>query len=162
MFGAPVPSELDGELPDDLIDPAIDGLARAIDAARDDADPEIVGRRWEELGEFPDREAYIADIIQRRIQLQAAYIAIHEAFVDRWDSDKFLDRLDRLCKIGAKMDEDELRLRRPEMMQWLATIAERPYLSNLRGLLVGEYADSPPWLLSGTIERFAAKLIGTP
>jgi len=162
MFGAPLPAELDGELPDDLIDAAIDGLSQAIDAARDDADPELVGRRWEELGEFPDREAFIAKIICKRAHIQAAYNAIHEAFVDRWDSDKFLDRLDRLCAIGAKMDEDELRMRRPAMMQWLATIAERPYLSNLRGLLVGEYADSPPWFLSGVIERFAAKLIGTP
>ena len=162
MFGAPAPAELDGELPDDLIDPAIDGLARAIDAARDDADPELVGRRWEELGEFSDREVFIQNIIDRRLQIQAAYVSIHDAFTDRWDSDKFPERLDRLCEIGAKMDEDELRLRRPAMMQWLATIAERPYLSNLRGLLVGEYADSPPWFLSGVIERYAAKLIGAP
>jgi len=162
MFGAPLPAELDGELPDDLIDPAIDGLSQAIDAARDDADPEIVGRRWEELGEFPNREALIADIIQRRIQFQAAFIAIHDVVTDHWGAAEFLSRLDRLCAIGDKMDEDELRLRRPEMMQWLATIAERSYLSNLRGLLVGEYADSPPWFLSGVIERYAAKLIGTP
>ena len=160
MFGVPLPAELDGELPDDLIDAALEGLAHAIDAARDDADPELVGRRWDELGEFPDREAFIADLIHRRIQFQAAFVALHDAIVNQWDSADLESRLDRLNTIADKMDEDDARLQRPEMMEWLATIAERPYLSNLRGLLVGEFAETPPWFLDGTLERYAAELLG--
>ena len=164
MFGAPLPPELDGELPDDLIDAALEGLAHAIDAARGDADPERVGRHWDELGEFADREDYfrpfVARLIYKRAHLQAAFVAIHDAITNRWDSTELLPRLERLNDIADELDDDDVRFQRPEMMRWLAMIADSPYLSTLRGLLVGEFAETPPWYLDGTIERYAAKLNG--
>ena len=164
MFGAPLPPELDGELPDDLIDAALEGLGQAIDAARGDTDPERVARHWDELGEFPDRKdyfrPYVARIVYKRAHLQAAYIALHDAIVNQWNSAELESRLDRLNELADELDDDDVRLQRPAMMQWLAMIADSPYLSTLRGLLVGEFAETPPWYLDGTIERYAAKLNG--
>jgi len=162
MFGAPLPAELDGELPDDLIDAALEGLGQAIDAARGDADPERVARYWDELGEFPDREDYfesfIARLVCKRAHLQAAFVALHDAIVNQWNSADLESRLDRLNELADELDDDDVRLQQPAMMRWLAMIAETPYLATLRGLLVGEFAETPPWYLDGTIERYAAKL----
>ena len=156
MFGAPLRAELDGELPDDLIDAALEGLGQAIDAARGDTDPERVARHWDELGEFSDREDYfesfIARLVYKRAHMQAAFVALHDAITNRWDSTELLVRLDRLNELADELDDDDVRLQRPEMLGWLAMIAETPYLATLRGLLVGEFAETPPWYLDGTID----------
>ena len=145
LFGVHLERDLEGELPNDLIEPSLAGLEREVRAALEEADPESIGQRWEELGEFPEREDLVASLIQRRVRVWAAFVAISDAIDNEWDVPEFIGRQDRLNAIGDVIEEYDSRLSHPKMMEWLATIAERPYLANMRSQLASEF--SSPWFL---------------
>ena len=157
IFGThPERSNAGDTLPSELIEPAITALDREVRQAIEEvADPEEVGRRWDRIQDFPRREAMIVGIIERRVQVWAAFVAIWDAIEIEWNLLEYAERHDRLNQVGSLIGEYDMALQRPAMLEWLATIAERPYLGNLRARLVGEFAEIPPWFLDGTIEELA-------
>jgi len=148
LFGAKLPSDIDGTLPGRW----------AAAAAR-----ELIGRInvWvQEARELPSRwdvappgteTDLCADVLQSRMDSWAAFLAISEAHEDcvrccgpeAQEFDRVLDRL------MDAMDRFDGILREPEIISLLATAAGSALLENWRAALAPGYI---PWWLDGTLE----------
>ena len=117
-------------------------------------------QRWDHAQCGQEELDLTTDLLQARMDIHAAQIAIAEANLEAMVFDEpGADQLDSAWKRceDSIIKLDEL-LQSPEVVELLSTITASHLLDNWRALLVEPYSLALPWWLDGTLEQTAARV----
>ncbi|MGQ9506211.1 MAG: hypothetical protein ACUVQG_13790 [Thermogutta sp.] len=153
LFGLD-PGEDDGTLPA----PEALGAAEAVFQWVADVKEmvEELPRRWDEALDSIEADGLCADVLEGRMRIWAAEVALSEAALEAMNcADPLTDALNfKLDELASAVDELDRAIRVEEIMFLLSTLVGTALLENWRSMLVEPYSIVLPYWLDGTLEEF--------
>jgi len=157
LFGIDA-GEDDGTLPVPESRGAIESLLGQIHDLREQI--QTLPERWDDAADGFEAESLCADVLEQRMDLWAAMVALGEASLSALidedpGAEELSEELETLMK--AIFDLDDV-IKQREILLLLSTLTETELLENWRRNLVEPYASTLPYWLDGTLEDAAQYL----
>lgn len=157
LFGID-PGEDDGTLPVPEARGAIESLLQQIHELREQV--RTLPERWDDAADGFEAESMCADILEQRMDLWAAMVALGEASLSALidedpGAEELSEGLERLMNAIFDLDDE---IKQQEVLLLLSTLTETELLENWRRNLVEPYASILPYWLDGTLEDAAEYL----
>ncbi len=152
VFGVD-PGEDFGVLPTREARGAAESLIRS--AHRLASDVDSLPSRWDATPLGIEADTLCADILERRMDLWVAPIALTDAALEAMCSDDPQAGLlnARVAALHEAINDVDDKMRREEPLTILSTLVGTELIRNWRQLLVEPYASMPPYWLDGTLEE---------
>jgi hypothetical protein len=157
LFGIDA-GEDDGTLPVPEARGAIESLLQQIRELREQV--RTLPERWDDAADGFEAESMCADILEQRMDLWAAMVALGEASLSALidedpGAEELSEGLERLMNAIFDLDDE---IKQQEVLLLLSTLTETELLENWRRNLVEPYASILPYWLDGTLEDAAEYL----
>lgn len=113
-------------------------------------------QRWDEAMDTIEAEGLCADVLEGRMRIWAAEVALSEAALEAMRcADPLTDTLNvKLDELASAVDELDRAIQNEEIMFLLSTLVGTALLENWRSMLVEPYSIALPYWLDGTLEEF--------
>lgn len=154
LFGADL-GDADGALPLPIAKAATSALHDLIDDTVKRA--ETLAHDWDSTDEPIERDELCIRLLQDRMDIHAAYIALDEAWLEAYGEQEISwQEYDRaLQALTERVERLDAALQQPENLEILSTVAHLPLIENWRILLAGDHQVLMPWWLSGLLSEVA-------
>ncbi len=154
LFGADLGEE-DGALPLLIAKAAMPSLHALIDDTAKRA--ETLADDWDSIDELVERDELCIRLLQDRMDIHAAYIAVDEAFLEAYGEQEisWKEYDNTLQALAEKVERLDAALQQPENLEILSTVAHLPLIENWRILLTEDHQALMPWWLSGLLSEVA-------
>lgn len=152
VFGLDV-GEDDGVLPVPEALGAIEALQKKVEELVEAV--RTLPERWDEAIDPVEEDCICAGVLERRMDLWVATVALAEAALDALEEGHPLERVlgNRLKELTRAIADVDRQIRRREVFLILSTLAETHLLDNWRAMLVEPYKSFPPYWLDGSLEK---------